>query len=316
MEIQKINSVLKNIYYNIKNPASFKNAVKLYIEAKKKLTNINFKHVKTWLSNQESYTLFRPIRKFKRNLMISNKVDYNWQADLVEVPFTEYNNGFKFILMVIDVLSKYGFVYLLKNKKPLSIKTGLNSIISKSKRKPKILTTDAGTEFNNIILKKYLKYKKISHFITRNTEVKAAVVERWNRTIKEIIFKYLHHYKTKRFIDVLQNIVDNYNNTIHSRTKFKPIDVNKNNELIVYNNLYNVSTIQQKVKFKIGDKVRIRRIKTTFEKGYLPNWTKEVFTIKKILNTSPYIRYIIQDNNEEEIIGSFYDKELLLINGQ
>ena len=310
-----LNNVLSSIYYNIKNPASFKNSIKLYLEAKKKLPNIKFKHVKSWLNKQESYTLFRPIRKFKRNYMISNKVDYNWQADLVEIPFTEHNNGFKFILMIIDVLSKYGFVYLLNNKKPLSIKTGLNSIILKNKRKPKILTTDAGTEFNNIIVKKILKYKKIHHFITRNTEVKAAVVERWNRTIKEIIFKYLHHYNTKRFIDVLQDIVDNYNNTVHSRTKFKPIDVNKNNEFIVYNNLYNVSTIQQKVKFKIGDIVRIKRIKTTFEKGYLPNWTKEIFTIKKILNTTPYVRYIIQDIKKEEIIGSFYEKELLLIDG-
>jgi hypothetical protein len=217
--------------------------------------------------------------------------------------------------MIIDVLSKYGFVYLLKNKKALSIKTGLNSIILKNKRKPNILTTDAGTEFNNITLKKYLNYKKIRHFITRNTEVKAAVVERWNRTIKEIIFKYLHHYKTKRFIDVLQNIVDNYNNTIHSRTKFKPVEVNKTNEPIVFKNLYNISTIQQKVKFKIGDQVRIKRIKKTYEKGYFPNWSNEIYTIKKILYSSPNIRYIIEDNNKEEIIGSFYEKELLLING-
>ena len=157
--------------------------------------------------------------------------------------------------------------------------------------------------------------KKKKQFIARNTEVKASVVERWNRTIKEQIYKYIFCNKTNRFINILNNIIDNYNSTIHSRTKFKQIDVNKENEDIVYKNLYNINETLKKQSYLVGDKVRIQKIKKTFEKEYKPNWSQEIFTITKVLNTSPTSSYIISDITGEQLLGSFYPQELQIVNG-
>jgi hypothetical protein len=214
--------------------------------------------------------------------------------------------------MVIDSLSKFGWVEKLKNKKPQSIINGLKNIF-KSGRMPKVLITDSGTEFNNQFMKRFLKERNIIHNITRNTEVKAAIVERWNRTMKERITKYMTAFKTKRFIDVIDDLVTGYNNTKHSRTKFIPVSVNKANEKEVFLNLYRDRIINKISKFNKGDKVRIKKIKQTFEKGYTPNFTGEVFIIDKVLNTIPIRRYVLKDEKGEKLLGSFYPEEILKI---
>src|SRR5258708_33263398 len=307
-----INRVLTNIYFNIKNPASFKSVFKLYIEAKKILPNITLKQIQEWLLSQETYTVHHStIRKFNRGHMVSRKIDESWQIDLVEIEYSEDNDGYRYLLMVIDVLSKYAWIQPIYDKKPLSIKKAFQ-IILKSKRKPKMLTSDACSEFVNSIFQSFLRKLKIKHFITRNTEVKAAVVERFNRTIKEKIYRYMFHFRTKRFINVLQDIVTNYNSTTHSRTKFIPSEVNKENEQLVFSNLYKPIIYIKRNDIEIGDSVRLQRIKGLFEKGYKPNWSSELFKIKKVLNKIQ-TRYIIEDLNGEELIGSFYKQELLQI---
>jgi hypothetical protein len=155
-----------------------------------------------------------------------------------------------------------------------------------------------------------LKNKNIEQIITRNTETKAAVIERFNRTIEEKIIKYLYTFKTERYIDVLNKITSSYNNTIHSRTKFKPKDVDKNNEKIVFNNLYRKKINVHESKLKIGDKVKLSKLKSIFEKGFTSAWTEEIFQIDKILNTSPFERYTVIDSKNLPLIGSFYSQEL------
>lgn len=126
----------------------------------------------------------------------------------------------------------------------------------------------------------------------------------------------MYYNNTKRFINVLDKIIYNYNTTIHSRTKYKPIEVNKDNEDIVYNNLFKIRQPIKRQTFFEGDKVRIQRLKPIFEKGYKPNWTHEIFTVTKVLNTSPEKTYIISDQNGETLVGSFYPQELLkVLNG-
>ena len=212
--------------------------------------------------------------------------------------------------MVIDNLSKFGWSEKLKSKKTNTVLNAFKRIGRKSKRKPIILTTDAGKEFTNNKFTQFLKKNKIKHLIARDVS-KAAVVERWNRTIKEKISKYLTFNKTKRFINVLDQIVKGYNSTVHSRTKFKPIDVHKSNEKQVFNNLYKNRTQLEKSLFSKGDKVRVVLIRSTFDKGYLPNYTKEIFIIHKILYTSPYYRYKVKDKKGNIVRGSYYSKELL-----
>jgi hypothetical protein len=147
-------------------------------------------------------------------------------------------------------------------------------------------------------------------YSTENEE-KSCVVERWNRTMKEKMFKYFSANSTRRYFDILNELVDRYNNTRHSSIKMTPVAASdKKNESIVFMNLYGSDPAEQmKSKFAVGDKVRITKKKKKFEKGYTPRWTEELFTISKIQYTDP-ITYKITDMNGEEIQGTFYEQEL------
>ena len=106
------------------------------------------------------------------------------------------------------------------------------------------------------------------------------------------------------YFDALDNIVDEYNNTYHKTIKMKPVDVG-NDSFAEYNEEFN----EKDPKFKEGDHIRISRYKNIFAKGYAPNWSEEIFVVKKIKNTVPWT-YVISDLNGEETVGSFYEKEL------
>ena len=161
-------------------------------------------------------------------------------------------------------------------------------------------------------MKALLKEKEIDIYSTENEE-KSCVVERWNGTMKQKMFKYFTANNTNKYYDVLDELVNVYNNTKHSSIKMTPVEAsNQENERIVYENLYKFESLlkpKSKPKFKIGNRVRITKKKGTFEKGYTNRWTTEIFVISEVLNTIP-VTYKIVDLNGEEIIGSFYEQEL------
>ena len=143
-------------------------------------------------------------------------------------------------------------------------------------------------------------------------EGKSVVAERFIRTLKNKLYKHMTASGKNDYCDVLDYVVNKYNNTEHSTIKMKPIDV-KNNKR-VYIDEYNEkdttkSSFSERNRFKVGDRVRISKFKNIFAKGHTPNWSKEIFTVNKINDTVPYT-YNIKDLNDEEIIGSFYDREL------
>ena len=137
---------------------------------------------------------------------------------------------------------------------------------------------------------------------------KSVVAERFIRTLKSKIYKYMTSISKNVYIDKLDDIVDKYNNTYHTAIKMKPADIKDNTYINAEKEINNKDP-----KFKVGDRVRISKYKTIFAKGYMPNWSEEVFVIKKVKNTVPWT-YVINDLNDEEIIGTFYEKELQKIN--
>ena len=137
-----------------------------------------------------------------------------------------------------------------------------------------------------------------------HNEGKSVVAERFIRTFKNRIGKYMTLTSKNVLVDKLDDIVNKYNNTYHSTIKMKPVDV-KSNTYIDSSKEIN----DKDPKFKIGDIVRISKYKNIFAKGYVPNWSEEAFVIKKVKNTVPWT-YAISDLNGEEIIGPFYEKEL------
>ena len=218
--------------------------------------------------------------------------------------FKDYNDGYTFLLLVIDTFSKYGYLIPLKNKKGETVAKALNDIFKE--RKPEKLWTDKGTEFYNKDVKILIEI-----YSTENEE-KSSIVERWIRTMKEKMWKYFTDNNTYKYIDVLPDLVEDYNNTVHSSIKLTPIEASKKkNELTVWRNLYpdRFKTYRLTPKFSVGDLVRITKKKKVFEKGYTTRWTKETFTIKEIRDTNP-ITYKIKDLEGEEIKGTFYEPEL------
>ena len=215
---------------------------------------------------------------------------------------SKYKKGIKYLLCTIDLFSKYAWVVPIKDKKGVSIVNAFQKIISEG-RKPNKIWVDQGSEFYNQSFKDFLKINNIEMYSTYN-EGKSVVAERFIRTLKNKIFKHMTAISKNVYFDVLDDIVNKYNNTVHKTIKMKPIDVTGDSYA-----KYNENSNKKDPKFKIGDHVRISKYKNIFAKGYAPNWSEEVFVINKIKNTVPWT-YAISDLNGEEITESFYEKEL------
>ena len=169
--------------------------------------------VAEWLSEQDAYTLHKPARRhFKRRRVIVGGLRQQWQADLVDLSnLKKDNDGMTFLLTVIDVFSKVAWCVPMKNKSAASLVAALTSTFSKGW--PKTLQTDQGLEFLNKSVQALLKKHGIHHFSTHNAETKASIVERFNRTLKTRMWRYFTKHQTWRYIDVLQDLVQSYNNT-------------------------------------------------------------------------------------------------------
>ena len=248
----------------------------------KKSVRSGAKRVNTKITPQNEQLaeeLHKPIiTKFKKRKVYSAFKDNIWGADLADMQLlSKYNKGIRFLLSVIDIFSKYAWVVPLKDKKGISIVKAFQSILKQSNRKPNKLWVNKGSEFYNAYLKKRLRDNNIVMYSTHN-EGKSVAAERFIRTLKSKIYKYMTSISKNVYIDKLDDIVDEYNNTYHTT-------------------------------IKVGDHVRISKYKNIFAKGYMPNWSEEVFVIKKVKNTVPWT-YVINDLNGEEITGTFYEKEL------
>ena len=250
--------------------------------------------IKSMSNQQLANELHKPIiRKFKRRKVYSSFKDNIWGTDLADIQLiSKYNKGIKFLLCVIDLFSKYGWVVPLKEKKGITIVNAFKVILNNSKRKPNKIWVDQGSEFYNNSFLKCLKGNDMEMYSTYN-EGKYVDAERFIWTSKNKIYKH----------DSCVYIVDKYNNTYNS-IKMKPVDVKSNSCAE-----YNVDSNAKDPKFKIGDHVRISKYKDIFAKGYAPNCSEKVLVISKIKNTVP-CTYLINDPNGEEIAGTFYEKEL------
>ena len=199
-------------------------------------------------------------------------------VDLADMQLlSKCNKGIRFLLCVIDTFSKYAWVFPLKDKKGISIVKAFQIILKQSNsRKPNKIWVDKGSEFYNDYFKKWLRDNDIVMYSTHN-EGKSVVAERFIKTLKSKIYKYMTSISKSVYIDKLDDIVDEYNNTYHTTIKVKPIDVKDNTYINASKEINNKDP-----KFKVGDHVRISKYKSIFAKGYMPNWSEEIFVIKKL----------------------------------
>ena len=170
-------------------------------------------------SDELAEELHKPVKKkFKKRKVVVHRVDQTWASDLVDMqPWSKYNGNYKYLLTVIDVFSKYGWIVPIKDKKRETVVSAFKEIM-KGGRKPENVWVDKGKEFYNKHVRELLNV-----YSTENEE-KSSVVERWNRTMKEKMFKYFTANSTNEYIDILQDLVKQYNNTKHSSIKMTPVE--------------------------------------------------------------------------------------------
>lgn len=277
-----MNQKLKNLYTISNNPGSYSGVNSFLKSLKKQNIKIKDKKVKKWLLDHESYSLHRPKRKnFERRKVIVPGIDHTWQADLVDVSsLSDKNDEFKFILTCIDVFSKYAWVVPLKNKSGKTLEKAFETILS-LKRIPQKLHTDKGSEFYNKDFQRLLTKHNIKMYSTES-ELKACVVERFNRTLKERMWRMFTEKNSYRYVDDLDNLVNSYNNTYHRSIKCSPNEVKLKDEEDIFKRLYGYNRDigdenSVNIKFKINDKVRISKFKRVFEKGYTQKLDKRNF---------------------------------------
>jgi hypothetical protein len=311
-----------NYYTNPKLPGSF-SGVSGFIK-NNPLLKYN-RNVKKTLYSIPEYTLHKPIRyTFQRNKTLVPGPNHQWQIDLVDMnKFAGSNSNYKYIFTCIDVFDKYAWAEPLISKTPENCKKVFENII-KNGRKPNYIYSDSGNEFKGVF-KTYLNEQDIQ-IILASTKNKAAVVERFNRTLKERLFRYFEYNKKNkinnlhknRYLDVLEDLISSYNNTYHRSIKMSPKQVNKNNQDIVFYNLYGFNKHDGDdriidIKFKKGTYVRILKDKTIFEKGYTSKWSDNIYIIDKIILSVPPVYELkeIKKNNEiKQVVGQYYAEEL------
>ena len=227
------------------------------------------------------------VRTFSRSRYVVNTIDSLWEMDLADFSnIQSSNDGYRFLLVVIDVFSKFLWVQPLKDKRAQSVIKALKVILSG--RKPQSIKSDKGSEFKNKDVQRFLKKEGIHTYYSQN-ETKAAVVERVIRTLKSSLYRYFRHEQTHRYWDVIQNFVSDYNRRPHrSLGQFSPNDVNESNADEVRYSSYlarkRIKTKKEKkttFRFKVGDLVRITHDRRPFQRDYQQKWTKEIFKIRR-----------------------------------
>ena len=212
-------------------------------------------------------------------------IDDIWSLDILDLQDygPENNRGYRYVLVVIDNFSKFGWTTPLKNKNAQTIKDSFENILINSKRKPNLIEAGPGKEFYNNIFQDFLNENDIKLY-SRNSSYGAVFAERFNRTIRDLLKKIVFEQGDAKWIDVLQTITKQYNNRIHSSTKLTPIEASlKKNESFVYKNLLDKRK-KIKPKFQINDLVRTADLKKTFSKSDTTNWSYKLYKITEIIN--------------------------------
>ena len=249
------------------------------------------------------------INKFPRQKVIVNHIDEIHSTDLVDMSqYSKMNKGYKYIFTNIDVFSKIAYAFPLKSKKIQDIKPCFEKIFEKNK--PKYIWSDKEPAFLSKEMQQFFKDNNVKIYHT-NSHLKAVVIERFNRSLRELMMKEFVKNNNTVWYNILPKLIKIYNNRYHSTIKMKPMQVNKSNEKYIKENIYAYDKISKIPKFKVNDLVRIslkRRYMFDKPSGNI-KWSEELFKIHSI-NKSNVITYKIKDLNDEIIKGQFYEKEL------
>ena len=272
--------------------------------------------------------IFSPIIKMFDRIQIQTHVkDECWSIDLIDrSSLAKYNKNYKFIFTIFDNHTKYAWAIPLKEKSGKSTTIAFKKLIETSKRKPQKVWSDRGKEFYNTTFLHYLKEQNIQIYST-NSDLKAVFVERFNRTLLDLIKEPMYIEGKACWLNHLDTALEKYNSRVHRTTKMTPFEMSTNNtaKLATQKLVPNLTGKNKLPKFQVGDFigastkgpryqvgdfVRVPDKRNIYSKGHTTNWNRELFKIYKINNTN-LVTYGLVDENNELIEGKYYDQELL-----
>lgn len=302
-EKDSVADLLRKIYYDVEHPASYGGVAKL-----SKASGISLKKTKEWLMGEDTYTLHKPVRRnFPRRKVLSYGIGELMQCDLLDVSkYASQNKNVRYLLTAIDVFSKKGYAIPVKRKNADALVEAFKKLFKKAKNVIN-LQTDEGGEFYSAKVRALFKQRGIHHYHSYSAH-KSSVVERYNRTIRGRLHRLFTHRGSYKYIDVLEKILNAYNNSYHRSIGLSPNQVTPELEPQIFKRLYNFHPVT-KYPFELNDQVRITKERKIFKPGYLPMWSNEVFVIYKRYPTSPPT-FILKDLSGEVITGRFYANEL------
>eukprot|EP00732_Lithocolla_globosa_P001718 Lithocolla_globosa_v1_NODE_925_length_3076_cov_153.246938.p1 type:complete len:340 gc:universal NODE_925_length_3076_cov_153.246938:2869-1850(-) len=285
--------LISNTFYD---PISgYVGSKKLYERLKDK--GVTLKEIKEWLANQEVVQVNTkssgPLGSFIPNYPLQQ-----FQIDLVYIENKGLNKA-SYALTCIDTFSKMADVELMRNKTMDETVRAMKEIF-RGMGIPEQIYCDEGSEFNNYKFRALCKENEIELILTLKH---ATFIERFNRTLKEMISKYLQATKSKTITNILPKVVKNYNSSYHSTIEMAPDQVNKKNEHEVYNNILEKATIKNRPILRVGDKVRVQLKSKSFQKGYSPKWSKTIHTVEKKDG-----RYYIVNDDKRKYLRAYLQK--------
>lgn len=255
-------------------------------------------------------------KKFPRRRIIARFPFDVWMADTINYEKTKYfNDRYAYIVVMIDCFTRKLWAVPMKKIDGAHAADAFDSVFKTLDTFPTHLVTDHGSEFFNDSARTVFENYNVNHYdIPTKSLSKASMAERVIRTLKTRLARYMQHKQTKRWIDVLGEFVENYNQTPHSSTGYKPNEINETNQMKLYKKLYN--NLPAVSRLKIGDKVRTLKDKKLFEKGYTQNWSDEIYVITNVLDSQGIVWYHLSTFDGTKLSGIFYYHQLNLVSSE
>ncbi len=304
---------IQSLYTSLQSPVSYSSPQKIYKYIRQKKIKIGLTKIRKALNELDSYTVYKNTPKRFPRPRVRVQTQYQQvEIDLMDVrKSSEFNDGVKYLFVAVDVLSKLAFAYPMKTKTSNDVFKATKTLLDKW---PLIQTfsSDRGSEFKSSPFQELLAQRGVRHFFAGGSG-KATIVESFIRYLRSRITRFKTENNTQSYINALGSIIDSYNNTCHSSTKFKPSEVNHINQFTVYENLYMNSKNdlkEYKFSYKLGDKVRISLDKSIFQRESDKKFTNEIFTVDYRYKKDGIPMYKLKDCTNQRLIGSFYNQEL------
>ncbi|KAL3091439.1 hypothetical protein niasHT_025201 [Heterodera trifolii] len=308
MDLKKLR-LLEFLYKDLSSPVAFTSVEPLLKEARKNQPKINRTDVQNYLATQRTYTLHRQAkRRYRRLPTLAPGLHTEWQADLAIFDrLGKQNRGYKYLLVCIDTLSRQVFVEPVKTKTSANMINAFKHIFKRSKYIPWKVLTDQGKEFTARAVQQFFRTKDVEHFcMLTSPQFHAGMAERANRSIKERLYRYFTEHNTYKWIGVVQDIVCAINHSQNSSIGMRPVDVNFKNAEALRQKLHDAAenVVRRQPKYRVGDRVRIEKYKHVFQKGYLPRFSNELFTVAEVHSERSPVVYRLRDDNNEVISGT------------